>query len=389
MPTKQKSGLYRTKVKIGVNADGKDMFKYVSGKTKKELEDAKREVIARYIGNTGLNDDVLFGKYAQDWYFNAKQPMLSESTKASYRTMLNKYVLPVFGDRNMRSVTASELQKWMNGFAMMSGTTIAQAATVIRSIFGSALADRIIPSDPSASINLPKSKKEQHKRSLTAEETDKILDLIEHHTHGDYLACLYYTGARPGEVRGLMWGDFDWDNNVIHIRRDIDYKANCSAGALKTEAAYREVPIQDELRKILYPKREHPNSYLFTGDRSGKPWSKSTAERIWLDMMRQAGLVEQRNAEWKNKDIRSELKPTITPYYLRHNYITQCWQAGIDPMITMRIVGHTDYRTTANIYTHLQYEHIERSRMDLQRVFDEKKVAKKLHKASNGGGSKK
>lgn len=38
MPKKQKSGLYRTKVKVGTDR---------TGKTQKELEDAKREIIAR------------------------------------------------------------------------------------------------------------------------------------------------------------------------------------------------------------------------------------------------------------------------------------------------------------------------------------------------------
>ena len=38
MAKKQASGLYRTKVKIGVNADGKDINQWISAKTKKELE---------------------------------------------------------------------------------------------------------------------------------------------------------------------------------------------------------------------------------------------------------------------------------------------------------------------------------------------------------------
>lgn len=44
MPKKQKSGLYRTKVKVGTDQTGKPVVKWVSGKTQKELEDAKREV---------------------------------------------------------------------------------------------------------------------------------------------------------------------------------------------------------------------------------------------------------------------------------------------------------------------------------------------------------
>ena len=48
MPKKQKSGLYRTKVKVGTDHTGKPIVKWVSGKTQKELEDAKCEVIAHY-----------------------------------------------------------------------------------------------------------------------------------------------------------------------------------------------------------------------------------------------------------------------------------------------------------------------------------------------------
>ena len=91
------------------------------------------------------------------------------------------------------------------------------------------------------------------------------------------------------------------------------------------------------------------------------------------------GLVEtgETEKEWKNPDVRSKYRAIITPHYLRHNYITRCWEAEIDPMITMRIVGHSDYRTTANIYTHLQEEHLEKTKKRLDAIF----AGKKLHKS--------
>ncbi len=57
-----------------------------------------------------------------------------------------------------------------------------------------------------------------------------------------------------------------------------------------------------------------------------------------------------------------------------------CWEAGLDPMITMRIVGHADYRTTANIYTHLNAPHLSNAKKEIESVFAKKKVAQKLHK---------
>lgn len=376
MAKKQKSGLYRTKIKIGVDANGNDILKYISAKTKRELEQRRQEVVAYYIDGTGLEGDVLFGEYATKWFTNIKKPELSPSSLASYRSMLNKHVFPAFGTRNLRAIKAFDLQIWLNGFAGESKTTIALALTIIRNIFASATADRILSINPAAALKAPKAGKVETRRSLTDEESHKVEQIIAQHPHGDYMACLYYLGVRAGEARGLMWGDFDWQNNIVHIQRDIDFKASAQAGELKTEAAYRDIPIPEELRAKLWPLRGHPNAYLFVGQQSGKPWSKATAERIWLDMMKSVDLVKDRDGQnWKNPDIRCRLTATITPHYLRHNYITKCWEAGIDPMITMRIVGHADYRTTANIYTHLTQDHLARSREDLNNAFAARKVA--------------
>jgi site-specific recombinase XerD len=43
----------------------------------------------------------------------------------------------------------------------------------------------------------------------------------------------------------------------------------------------------------------------------------------------------------------------ITPHALRHNYITMCWEAGVDVYTTSKIVGHARIETTLRIYTHL------------------------------------
>ena len=68
----------------------------------------------------------------------------------------------------------------------------------------------------------------------------------------------------------------------------------------------------------------------------------------------------------------TNLKSVITPHYFRHNYVTLLYEAGIDPLIAMKIVGHTDYQTTANIYTHLGNETLRRAAVDMRGVFDPK-----------------
>ena len=45
------------------------------------------------------------------------------------------------------------------------------------------------------------------------------------------------------------------------------------------------------------------------------------------------------------------------------------YESGIDPLVAMRIVGHADYQTTANIYTHLHDETLRRAYVNLEQVF--------------------
>ena len=45
------------------------------------------------------------------------------------------------------------------------------------------------------------------------------------------------------------------------------------------------------------------------------------------------------------------------------------YESGIDPLLAMKIVGHTDYQTTANIYTHIKEEMLKKATVDLNGVF--------------------
>ena len=138
---------------------------------------------------------------------------------------------------------------------------------------------------------------------------------------------------------------------------------------------------------MLLPLRGLPGVYLFH-QADGGPLSQSTFKRKWLSLMEDCYCVQDReideNTDCPN-DIRKRLKPTLTPHYFRHNYITMLYEGGIDPLIAMKIVGHTDYQTTANIYTHLGEETMRRASVNLDDVF-QKKAKKKA--AKNGASAR-
>ncbi|MDL2318557.1 site-specific integrase [Eubacteriales bacterium OttesenSCG-928-A19] len=388
MGKRNQSGKLRGRVQIGVAADGKPINKYVCASNPRELEDLKEEVRRHYIDGEPTRDDMLFCDYAKEWYMLKKEPFVSDATKVSYRSCFTKHILPAFGLRHLRAISAQELQAFVNGYSGNSKSLITMIIGILKAVFAGAFAEGIIRFNPSAALVRPKAKKKIKRRALTAAETKRMLETIDRHKDGMFLAILYYLGVRRGEALGLKWGDFDFDEGIVHIQRDIDFVgARAHDGELKTEASERFVPIPEELYPMLKAHRELPDRYLFhTGD--GKPLPQATYNRMWLQLMLAAGCTEERKPKPGTKrpdDIRQRFKATITPHYFRHNYVTMLYEAGIDPLIAMRLVGHSDYQTTADIYTHIKDELLKKSATKIDGVFSKRSAMKPIQNAINAG----
>ena len=168
MPRKKKP--YRSKIKIDVDADGKPVNKYYQGRTRAELDQARDAIIARYITGEALADDRLFGDYASEWFRVRKEPFVSPSTRESYRTALNKHLLPVLGDRMLRAITPLELQELLNTYASKSKSLITSILAALRGVYGSAMADRIVSHDPTERLIRPAATPTAVKPTLTAEQ---------------------------------------------------------------------------------------------------------------------------------------------------------------------------------------------------------------------------
>ena len=366
------NGKLRGKVKIGTDKAGKPIYKYVSASTPMELELAKQAAREHFVYGREIPQDTIFADYAEYWYQLRKEPFISESSKASYRVCFAKHLLPEFGLQQMRAISAKQLQTFINTFAGSSRAQITMLVGTLKSIFSTAYAEGMIERDPTVSLIRPKASKVLEKRQLTAEETAAVLNTIKNHPEGAFLAVLYYLGLRRGEALGLKWGDFMWDEDRVHIVRDIDFTLSTSReDTLKTAAADRYVPIPAELREVLLPMRGADDELLFHGQ-NGAPLSQGTYKRMWARLMASCGCVEWRDltkATGRVNDILKQVKPTLTPHFFRHNYVTLLYESGVDPLVAMKIVGHSDYQTTANIYTHLSEEVLRKATVNMGKVF--------------------
>ena len=118
---------------------------------------------------------------------------------------------------------------------------------------------------------------------------------------------------------------------------------------------------------MLTKARGFPGQYVFRSE-NGRPWAQVSFKRIWLSLMLDARCVENREMleDTKRKsDILKQYKPTLTPHYFRHNFATLLFETDVDPLIAMKILGHTNYQAIANIYMHLSAEMMKKSSVDM------------------------
>lgn len=349
MAKKQKNGLYRTKVKIGVDAEGKDVVKWISAKTKRELEERRRAVVEIYVEGRQPQQDVLFGVYVKEWFETRVVGHLSDSTVKVYRSTINKWLMPALGDINLHAISAAQIQKLVNSFEPTTPRTVLNRIGVIRGIFAAAMADKLITFNPALSIVMPHTRKAQKRRALTEDETSRMLELISPDTTGMFIALLYYLGVRRTEAANIKWGDIDWQKRSVHVR------------GTKTDAADRIVPLPDALHDFLLPLRQMSSVYVIhNANDPERSYCVEYLNHCFSDAMKHAGISE------------------ITPHYLRHNYITMCWRNGIDVMVVSKIVGHASPATTQAVYTDLTNADIESRSAAINSIF-ERKVAEKLH----------
>lgn len=384
MPKKQKDNRYRAKVTIpGVGPV------YVSAKTVRELEEKKQAVRARLTDNSRrLN--ITFHQLVIEWWTAFKQPRIkSQSTENNYRCVINCHVLPFFPEKQLlRAVQRKDLQTCLDACAGKSASTVTKTHSVLRGAIHYALAEGLLSVDISASLFEPEKSVPEEKHALTSEQRAAVLRTISESPDGIMFALLYYLGIRRGEMLGLKWGDVDFNRRFVRIQRSVSYLAdkNGTLHAPKTERSKRIVPMPQELVNILLPLHGKSESYVCSADNGKHVLPSSVFAQKWARLLLDSAPAlcqlapdVQARMEAAQKQGRKPETPSlrhenyqfyVTPHTFRHNYITACVAAGFPPEVTMRLVGHTSYQTTVNIYTHLQEKEEQLPDVDLSQALD-------------------
>lgn len=317
-----KKKLYREEITI----NGKR--KAVSAKTKKEC---KLKLLALKEEDIGMPT---LEQVASKWSAENMEGLKS-GTARTYAPALRRAV-EEFGKKQINTITPFMIKTYLTGLHMAYKTT-SNYRTVLSLLFDYAITDmNCAIYNPCTSVKVPKSLPKSTRTTLTANEKTAILD-----TEADELQLAFvilHTGTRCGEALGLQMKDIDLNHNLIHISKQITHKGNQPVvSELKTEKSDRYIPLLPRLKARLLALDLKDDDYIVSGE---NPLTKSALDKRWKKWCAAHGV-------------------DIDRHTIRHEFATMLFEAGIDVKTAQAILGHSNFQTTMNIYTHVRDRQLE------------------------------
>lgn len=332
-------------------------------KSFKRQIDAKRWVAteeAKVVRGDWVNPaagKVTFAAFYADWA--PRQVWLSSTRENADLAVAGV----TFGDMPLRSIRRSHVEAWVKQMsAGLAPTTIDTRFTIVRGVFRAAVADRLIPSDPSIGVVLPRKRKAEAAMSIpTNEDVAKLLEAAEPVRRPKsrpgftaFVALCAFAGLRRGEALGVQVGDIDFLARTLRVTRQLQRAKAADVAAEKNLVAAvagitvmvrppkyeseRTIYLPDEVIAILAEHiRVHtpdgdPSRWLF--DEDGKPWHDNLVDYRWRSTRTDAGLC-------------------FKLHELRHYFASGLIAAGCDVVTVQRAMGHASATTTLSTYAHL------------------------------------
>ena len=342
---KRSDGRYKKNV---IMSDG--TTKQIYGRSIAELNQNVMDVVKAADAGLNIHDNTTVGGWAEEW-FKTYKANIRKHTKLSYLNSYNNHIFPQIGTVPLKSVKPIHIQNVMNDAAQYSEDLQRKVLNTMKQIFDTAIMNHLIVFNPCMGIKITAHAKPDKVKYLTPEQQETLLNSIIDPRAKLFVALGIYCGLRREESVGLMWEDICEDK--LTVNRAITFIKNQADDdqSLKSKAAHRTIPIPVPLKALLdvYP---HKSKYVIT-NASGGEMSLMAFRRMW-------------------EKVTSVVDFHVHSHMLRHSYATSLYRAGIDLKTAQYLLGHSDIKMTAEVYTHIANEQVDDAATKINKIFQQK-----------------
>ncbi len=244
------------------------------------------DVLSKIIDNVKTKvetiDELDFEKFAYR-VLEASSQSRGKEVQEDYENILRKFILPYFKNFPLDKIKPLDIEAWQNpktsSFKHLSFDRRKRIRGVLNLILSSAQKNLLIQFDPSAlATKVAKTNEELEKEDkviiYSTEEVRKIFEVSSGWLRL-YFMISFMTGLRVGEILGLKWTDFDFEDGILYLQRSRTHGKE--KGSTRTKNHKRQVvlfpQVLEELKRVFSEPHRH-EEYVFVS-RLNKPWYNS------------------------------------------------------------------------------------------------------------------
>jgi integrase len=348
MVRKRDDGRWEGRIVVGHKDNGESIFRYVYGRTQKELSEKLRQRIGVYEGAELTEQSRMTMNQWLDKWLSDIAATVRPNTLTRYHSYCKNHIRPNLGDKQISQIKPADIQKLYEKLARQGGVrkqaglssgTIRSIHSMLHEVLDAARREHLIAGNPTEEIPAPKFSYRK-KQVLTDEQLDIFMTAIgEDEIWCDFFSVEMMTGLRRGEICGLQWEDFDETAGTLHVRRTVQREkgGGLTTGSTKTYAGTRKIILPPSTAALLRERKKSAlTEWIFPNPlHPEQPVSPEYAYDHMREILKKAGL------------------PPIQFHGLRHTFATHALASGVDVKTLSGILGHTRAAFTLDTYTHV------------------------------------
>lgn len=352
------NGSWVGKIYLGRGDNGKEKFKYLSGKTEGEV---KRKVREFNKANTQVDTNKISLKdYICSWAKTFKLGTIKDSSYDTLEKTIRNHIVPYIGSIHLQQVSSSDIQNLLHELKKRgySYSTVKKAHDCLNDVFRHATIADDVQKNPMLLVRMLASSEFPKKeiRIFTKEECALIIEEASRlystgkpvYQYADAYILMLHTGLRMGETIGLKKTDWDKSNATLHVQRNIQSISKRDGNGdriqgkqlvvntTKTYSGDRILPLNqaatDALTRLC---EQHPDCEYIVCSSKGDQIPPERLERTFYRLL---------------NNVKIDQAGT---HSLRHTFASMLFDEGVDVKTVSELLGHASIQITMNTYIHL------------------------------------
>lgn len=322
--------------------------------SEREAKLAEARLLMEYDehGFTG-NNKATFKEVYELWLETYKTTV-KESTWWKTTQIFENYILPNFGRMKIKDIKVAYVQKKLNAWAnqykkystFLNYTSQVMKFAVNMSMINQNVCEKVI---------MPKAKiKKRTNNYYNKLQLLQFMNAWEHDAnlmHHVFFRLLAYSGMRKGEALALKWTDLNIIKGTVYIHEGvtIGYQGRVIISETpKNSHSERTIDLDRDTLSLLSKWRKEQKKLLLMDGYN----ALNTNQLIFSNSKNEA-IHPAHISNVLKKFINNNGLDAITAHGFRHTHCSLLLEAGVAIKEVQERLGHSDIKTTMNIYAHV------------------------------------